>query len=115
MNGCFNCKKRYLCTESDCFDGFYEDNHYLGSDCNKYEYEEDDDMVEPIEPNEALNDSLRALDRTLDEINKKMDDEEYCMNCECRDSCSEWNSKIVGDCSYYTWLDKISHCRENKS
>ena len=72
-------------------------------------------MIEPIEPNEALNNSLRALDRTLDEINKKMDDEEYCINCECRDSCSEWNSKIVGDCSYYNWLNKIGHCRENKS
>ena len=32
-------------------------------------------MVEPIEPNEVLNDSLRALDRTLDEIMSKQDKE----------------------------------------
>ena len=70
-----------------------------------------------VECNEALNDSLRALDRILDGINKKMDadDEEYCINCKCRDLCSEWNSKIIGHCNYYTWLNKVSHCRENKS
>ena len=72
-------------------------------------------MFGPIEPNEALNDSLRALDKTLDEINNKMDNEEYCMNCDCRDLCPAWNSKMVCDCNYYEWLNKVKHCKENES
>ena len=69
-------------------------------------------MFGPIEPNETLNDSLRALDKTLDEINNKMDNEEYCMNCKYRDLCPEWNSKIASDCNYYDWLSNVRYCRE---
>lgn len=46
MKGCFNCKHQYLCTESDCMDTYYKDNPYIGSECEKHEYEEEDEFEE---------------------------------------------------------------------
>lgn len=46
MKGCFNCKHQYLCTEPDCMDTYYKDNLYIGSECEKHEYEEEDEFEE---------------------------------------------------------------------
>lgn len=44
MQGCFNCRKQYLCTESECMDTFYKDNPYIGSQCKMHELEEEDEF-----------------------------------------------------------------------
>ena len=75
-------------------------------------------MVEITEPNEALNDSLKALCRTLEEIDAKhkenFSDEEYCIECPHKNACAEWNAKIICDLNYHNWLEKVKVCRKKE-
>ena len=73
-------------------------------------------MIEPIEPNEVLNDSLRALDRTLDEImskqDKMMSNEEFCSHCDRRITCEDRIASTTCPTNYEAWIETVNKCRE---
>ena len=61
MQGCYNCRKQYLCTEPECMDTFYKDNPYIGSQCKMHELEEEDEF-EAAEEEDEFEASSPALD-----------------------------------------------------